>query len=284
MKRRAGTLSLALCLIVFSSGLALSQTPAAPDPNASDSKAADKAAAYYNFAMGHLYAELAGAFGNRSDYTNKAIEYYRQAMKLDPSASFLSEELTDLYIQAGRIRDAVTEAEDLLKQDPNNLDARRLLGRIYVRMIGDPQQTKVNEDMLRRAVEQFQKVTEKDAKDVESWLVLGRLQRLSRNSVEAEKAYKKVLDQDASNEEALTGLAMVYSEVGDTRNAIEMLRLVTAKNPNPRTLAALATFYEQNRDYASAADAWRKALQLDPENGRLKRALAQDVLFTDHFD
>jgi tetratricopeptide (TPR) repeat protein len=77
---------------------------------------------------------------------------------------------------------------------------------------------------------------------------------------------------------------MVYSEVGDTRNAIEMLRLVTSKNPNPRTLAALASFYEQNRDYAGAADAWRQALQMDPENGRLKRALAQDVLFTDHFD
>ena len=81
--------------------------------------------------------------------------------------------------------------------------------------------------MLRRAIEQFQKVTEQDPKDIESWLMLGRLQRINHNSVEAEKAYKKVLDQDASNEEALTGLAMVYSEVGDTKNAIEMLRLVT---------------------------------------------------------
>src|SRR5260370_35229027 len=158
--------------------------------------------------MGHLYSELAGACGNRSDYTNKAIDHYRQAMKLDPSASFLSEELTDLYIQAGRIKDAVSEAEDLLKQNPDNLEARRLLGRIYARLIGDPQQNKVNEDMLRRAIEQFQKVTEKDPKDVESWLMLGRLERISRNSVDAEKAYKKALDQDSGNEEALTGLAM----------------------------------------------------------------------------
>src|SRR5579864_6335723 len=251
MNRPARSFALVFCAALLTSGLAMSQTaPAVPDQTSSDSKAADKSAAYYNFAMGHLYSELAGAFGNRSDYTNKAIEYYRQAMKLDPSASFLAEELTDLYIQAGRIKDAVTEAEELLK----------------------------------RSIEQFQKVTEKDAKDIESWLMLGRLERIAHNSVDAEKAYKKVLDQDASNEEALTGLAMVYSEVGDTRNAIEMLRLVTSKNPNPRTLAALASFYEQNRDYAGAADAWRQALQMDPENGRLKRALAQDVLFTDHFD
>ncbi|HKW99969.1 MAG TPA: tetratricopeptide repeat protein [Bryobacteraceae bacterium] len=279
------SLAAAFCTAVLTSALAWGQAaPAAPSQAGTESKSNDKAAAYYDFAMGHLYSELAGAFGNRSDYTNKAIEYYRQAMKLDPSASFLAEELTDLYIQAGRIKDAVSEAEDLIKQNPDNLDARRLLGRVYARLIGDPQQNRINEEMLKRSIEQFQKVTEKDPKDIESWLMLGRLERVAHNSVDAEKAYKKVLDQDASNEEALTGLAMVYSEVGDTRNAIEMLRLVTSKNPNPRTLSALATFYEQNRDYANAADAWKQALQMDPENGRIKRALAQDVLFTDHFD
>ncbi len=285
MNRPARSLSGALCLAVFSSGLVFSQAaPDAASKSASDAKASEKASAYYNFAMGHLYAELAGAFGNRSDYTNKAIDFYRQAMKLDPAASFLSEELTDLYIQAGRIKEAVSEAEDLLKQDPNNLDARRLLGRIYARLIGDPEQHKVNDEMLRRAIEQFQKVTEQDSKDVESWLMLGRLQRINHNSVDAEKAYKKVLDQDTGNEEALTGLAMVYSEVGDTKNAIEMLRQVTGKNPNPRTLAALANFYEQTNDYSSAADIWRQALQMDPENSRIKRALAQDALYMEHLD
>src|SRR5579859_6014428 len=286
MNNPAKSFVVALCLSVFCAGLAFGQAaaPGAPGQSQPDTKTAEKASAYYNFAMVHLYSELAGAFGNRSDYTNKAIDYYRQAMKLDPSAAFLSEELTDLYIQAGRIKDAVSEAEDLLKQNPNNLDARRLLGRIYARLIGDPEQHKVNEEMLRRSIEQFQKVTEQDPKDTESWLMLGRLERANHSSVEAEKAFKKVLDQDANNEEALTGLAMVYAEVGDTKNAIEMLRLVTTKNPNPRTLAALASFYEQTRDYSSAADAWKEALQLDPENGRFKRALAQDVLLTDHLD
>jgi len=47
------------------------------------------------------------------------------------------------------------------------------LGRIYARLIGDPQEKKVNEDMLRRAIEQFQKVTEQDPKIWKSWLMLG---------------------------------------------------------------------------------------------------------------
>src|SRR5258708_21065123 len=196
MNRPAKPLVVALCLSVFCSRLAFSQAaaPAAAGQSSPDSKSAEKGAAYYNFAMGHLYSELAGAFGNRSDYTNKAIDPYRQAMKLDPSASFLSEELTDLYIQAGRIKDAVTEAEDLLKQNPNNMDARRLLGRIYARLIGDPQEKKVNEDMLRRAIEQFQKVTEQEPKDLESRRRRARLQPGNRDSVASEKAFKKALD------------------------------------------------------------------------------------------
>ena len=154
-------------------GLCFAQAPAettnAPDNN--------KAGAYYNFAMGRLYAELAGAYTNRNDYVSKAIQHYQEALKLDPSAGIVFEELTDLYIQTNRLRDAVAQAEDLLKQNPDNLDARRMLGRIYTRMAGDSQAGKVNEDYLKLAIEQYQKVTAKDAKDAESWVVLGRLYR-----------------------------------------------------------------------------------------------------------
>src|SRR5207247_3761532 len=174
--------------------------------------ASDKAGAYYNFAMGHYYAEQSAAYGNRGDYYTKAIDYYKQALKLDPSAAFLLEELTDLYVQGNQLKSAVAEAEEILKQNPDNLSARRMLGRIYTRSIGDAQQGKINEDMVRKSIEQYQIITGKDSTDLESWLTLGRLQRVAQNSVEAEKAFKKALERDADNEDALTGLAMVYRD------------------------------------------------------------------------
>src|SRR5262249_9057851 len=171
--------------------------------------------AYYNFAMGHLYAEMAGAYGNRSEWVNKAIDHYRQALKLDPSAAYIFEELTDLYIQTGHLRDAVTEAQDMLKRTPENLEARRILGRIYTRMNGDAQQGKINEDKLKQAIEQYRQITARDPKDMESWLALGRLYRVPPgDSVEAEKSFKKAMEIDPNNEEALTGLAVVYSDIG----------------------------------------------------------------------
>lgn len=268
----------ALLLALSLSGLSFGQAGTQASPPS------DKAAAYYNFAMGHLYAELAGVYGNRSEYVSKAIDHYKQALKLDPGASFLFEELTDLYIQSGRLKDAVTEAEEVLHQNPDNLDARRILGRIYTRMIGDTQQGKVNEEMLRAATEQYQKITAKDPKDLESWLTLGRLYRTASNSVEAEKAYTQALSIDPNSEEALTGLAIVYSDIGDTRKAIEKLQTVTKRDPNPRTLAALASSYEQLHDYKSAAEVLRKALELDAENSRIKRGLARSLLYSGSYD
>src|SRR5262245_30259089 len=130
-------------------------------------KAPDRGSAYYHYSLSHLYTELAGAYNNRSEYLNQAIDNLRLAMKADPSARFLAEELSDLYIQGGRLKEGVTEAESVLRDNPDDLNARRLLGRIYMRLIGDPQQGRVNDNMLQRATEQFLKITEKDPKDTE---------------------------------------------------------------------------------------------------------------------
>ena len=282
MKRSVHALSLALASLSLAGVSLHAQTEARP----AETKAAvsDKSTAYFNFSMGHMYSEMAGAYGNRGEFLNKAIEYYKLALKQDPSATFLSQELTDLYIQSGQLNRAVTEAEEMLRQNPENLDARRMLGRIYTRLIGDAQQGKIDEKMLAKSVEQYTMIVQKDPKDDESKLVLARLYRLSHKSVEAEKTYKAILNGEPDNEEALTGLAMVYSDVGDTRGAIEMLKRATEKDPNPRTLNALAQFYEQTNDWANAAATWKQMLPMVQEANSLKRNLARDLLFADKID
>ena len=237
--------------------------------------------------MGHLYAELAGAYGNRGEYVTKAIEHYRTALKLDPAAGFLVEELTDLYIQAGRLRDAILEAEEMLKQNPDNLDARRILGRIYTRMIGDTQQGKIDEKMLRkrhRAVPEDRR--RRTPKDMDSWLTLGRLYKAANNSVEAEKAYNQALALDPNSEDALTGLAIVYSDLGDTAKAIEKLKqLYRAQPQSAHADGAGATPTSRLRDYKSAAAGAAAGAGTCSRTTRgVKRALAQDLLFSENYD
>jgi len=244
---------------------------------------ADKAASYYNYSLGHLYAELAGGSGSRELFT-KAVEAYRAALKADPSAIFIAEELSDLYIQSGRLREAVTEAEDALKQNPDDLNSRRLLARIYTRLIGDSQANRIDENMVKKAIEQCTRITAGDPKDVESWLMLGRLDKISQNSTEALSAYKKVLELDPGNEDAMTGEAQVYTDLGDTKAAADLLRKVAEKDPTARSLTNLAQVYEQLKDYSLAAEMLRRALEQQPGNSDLKHMLAQDLLYSDQIE
>ena len=97
---------------------------------------ASHASAYYYYTLGHMYAELAGESGDRS-YVTKAIDNYKEAIKADPQSPELSEELTELYVQSGRLQEAQSDAEAALKLNPNDLTALRLLARIYSGKIGD---------------------------------------------------------------------------------------------------------------------------------------------------
>lgn len=265
-------------------GYAQAPQPRPQTPATQDTPDDARSGAYYNFAMGRLYAELAANEGNKNDYADKAIQYYREALKLDPSSHLVFEELTDLYMQTGHLMDAVTQAEEMLKQDPNNLDARRSLGRIYTRMIGEGQAGRVDERYVRRAIEQYREITQKDPKDADSWVMLGRLYRISNSSPEAEKAYNEALAADPNNEDAMAGLAMLYADLGDTRKAIEKLKSVTDKSPNERTLAMLAEQYERLKDYKDAAATLKKALELAPDNAQIARALAQNLMYSDQLD
>jgi tetratricopeptide (TPR) repeat protein len=243
--------------------------PAKPDQRAS---------AYYHATLGHMYAELAATYGGRGEYLNKAIENYKLAMREDPTTAYLPQELADLYLQSGQTRAAIAEFEDVLKQNPDDLDARRILARFYTARISQGQQQRMNEEMLHAAIEQYQKISEKAPRDLDNWIMLGRLQKLASDSPAAEKAYKKALEIDPDNEDALTGLAMVYGDLGDNANASQLLKRVAEKSPSLRTLTALAAAYDEMKDYKDAAEAYHRALELNRENSDLKTAYAEELL------
>ena len=243
-----------------------------------------KAAAYYHFSLGHLYEDLAVASGNRSDYVNKAIENYRLTIKEDPSASFLIEDIAELYRASGRIRDAVDEAQAAIQKNPDDLNARRVLARIYTQQIGDAQANHVDEGMTRKAIEQFKIISDKDPKDLDSLVMVGRLDRVLENTVDAEAAFKKVLAVDPDNEDATTGLASVYADRNDPRSASALLEKLTKKSPSAKAFVTLANSYESMHEYGLAADAYKNAIARDSTHTELKAALAQDEALANRFD
>lgn len=275
----------AVASITAGSGLLLGQT--------GDSAKSSKAAAYYHATLGHLYAELAAQYSGRSEYLSKAIDNYKLAMKEDPSTAYLPQELADLYLQSGQVRAAIADFEDILKKNPNDLNARRILARFYTARISQnsqqqqqqqqPQQ-RLNEEMLKAAIAQHEKIGEMAPTDIENWTMLGQLQKLASNSLAAEKAYQKVIELDPENEDALTGLALVYGDLGQSEKASQLLKRVSDKNPSMRSLTSLAAAYEQMKDFKGAAEAYRRALDLNQDNTDLKRAYAQSLFTAEDYD
>src|SRR5205814_9387416 len=178
-----------LILLLVTATAFTEQTPAQDSKPTTPTAArkADKAAAYYHYMLAHVYEEQVAVYG-RSELANKAIEEYRQAIEADPTSEYLTSALAELYANTGRIRAAVMEAQDILKRDPNNLEAHKLLGRIYLRSLGDIQAGQGSQNVLKLAIEQYEQIIKIEPDDIDDHLLLGRLYSMSCGLKDYKKA------------------------------------------------------------------------------------------------
>ncbi len=251
-------------------------SPAAGAQSATKGKTPDRAAAYYHFALAHMYEEQVA--NGRSELANKAIEEYRAAIDADPNSAYLTSGLAELYNKIGRIRDAVVEAQDLIKRNPNNLEARRLLGRIYLRSLGDMQAGGGSESVLKLAIEQYEQIIRLQPDSMDDHLLLGRLYRLNNDLQKAESEFKTAVKLQPDSEEAVTTLAYLYNELGDTARAAQVLSSVPNTARSAKLYSALGYTYEQQKQYKNAIEAYRHAIELDRDNLDAIRGLAQNLL------
>jgi len=275
-------LCLVLCLLAM---CAFSQqTPASAEvkpevkaPAPASQRKSDRAMAYYHYMMAHMYEEQVAVYG-RSDLASKAIEEYRAAIDADPTSEYLTSGLAELYARTGRIRDAVLEAQDILKRDPNNLEAHRLLGRIYLRSLGDIQSGNGSQNVLKLAIEQYEQIVKVDPESVDDHLLLGRLYRLDNELQKAENEFKTAVKLDPDSEEAVTTLAYLYNEEGDTGRAAQVLSSIPDASRSAKLYSALGYTYEQKKQYKDAIEAYRHAVALDHDNLDAIRGLAENLM------
>jgi tetratricopeptide (TPR) repeat protein len=237
----------------------------------------DKAAAYYHYSLAHMYEEQVAVYG-RSEMASKAIDEYRLAIDADPSSEYLTSGLAELYAKTGRIREAVSEAQDILKRDPNNLEAHKLLGRIYLRSLGDMQSGNGSSSVLKLAIEQYEQIIKIEPDNMDDHLLLGRLYRLNNDLGKAEAEFKTAVKLQPNSEEAVTTLAYLYNEEGDANRAVQVLSSVPDDGRSAKMYSALGYTYEQQKQYKEAINAYRHAIELDRDNLDAIRGLAENLM------
>jgi len=92
-----------------------------------------RAQVYYNVTMGHLYQQEFESSGHAEDAA-KAIEFYKKAYAIDPSSPEIGEDLAEAYFLAHRSREAINEAQEVIRRNPNDISARRLLAVSYTHL------------------------------------------------------------------------------------------------------------------------------------------------------
>ena len=237
---------------------------------------------YYLFTMGHLDEQQYELTG-RAEQASESIDFYKKALALQPGSAVIMERLAEIYAKSQRVREAVAQAQEVLKIDPDNLSAHRLLARIYVRTLGDASAGELQKENLAKAVDQFNAILKLDPKDTSSALWLARLYRFENQHVEAEKILREVLRRDPDNGPALEQLSQLLIDAGRSQDAIELLSQAAGNSASPDIYDLLGDAYSQNKEFAKAEVAYRRAVELDPDDPGHHHGLAQALLSQDKY-
>ncbi|HEY5056327.1 MAG TPA: tetratricopeptide repeat protein, partial [Acidobacteriaceae bacterium] len=242
----------------------------------------DRSSSYYHFGLAHMYEEMAVNAG-RPDYATQAIEEYKLALNADPNSALLEDGLANLYFRLGRVQEAVSAAKDQVKRDPNDVDAHTLLGQVYVRLLGDAQ-TPQSQQTLAQAITEYETIARLKPQDIEAKLLLGELYAANHESAKAEAEFKEAQKIDSNSEEVVLSMAKLYSDEGDLQRAAGILAAVPPGDRSGREEFALGQSYDRLKKSKEAAAAYKRSLDLEPDNPEVELALANALLEDDQLD
>ena len=278
------TLTMALAAGLLAAPIAFAQVTAQAPPSAAENPATQgsQADAYDYFALGHLQ-EQQYEVSNNPDDANAAIDSYKKSLEINPDSAVIKERLAEIYAKSLHIRDAVVQAQEALQIDPNNVDAHRLLARIYVRQLGDLDAGETQPENLAKAIEQFQLILKLDPRDTYSALWLARLYRFQNQHDEAEKVLRGILKFEPDNGPALEQLSQLLIDEGRPQEATDLLTRAAGEYASPDVYDLLGDAYTQSKNYPKAEEAYRKAVESDPDDPGHRHGLAQALMAQDKY-
>lgn len=254
----------------------------------SENQPSDRSQAYYHDAMASVYEGNALSQGQQ-EYANRAIEEYKLALNADPTSAQLANALADLYFRIpGHDHDAEMTVRNLLKTSPDDVPAHKLLGRIYLRRLGEGQNAgasaSAENDALNQAVTEFEKIVALQPRSVEDRMVLGQLYTVKHDQKKAEEQFKTAQQIEPDSEDVILNMARLYADSGDLTHASKVIADVPVNDRTPKMEFTLGAIYDQMKQPKNAIEAYRRAADMQPGDPRTLDALAQALMADDQLD
>jgi tetratricopeptide (TPR) repeat protein len=207
--------------------------------------------------------------------TEKAIDQFRDALKINPGYTYARINLGVALAKGGQVEEAIMQYREVLKYDPDNAKLHNNLGLALF------QKGKWDEAIIQY----------RDALKINpnADLVCNNLGLALYEKGRVDEAiaeYRKALQLKPGYLDALNNLAWMLATCPETRlrNGVEAVQLAQKAaqldgGENPPTLRTLAAAYAEAGKFAQAVETARRAMQLASAQGNtpLARTLEQEL-------
>ncbi len=256
IKKHTGYL---LVIILFVTGLLLSANVCAQNKNSKKDKelSEQQIRKRTNFFME----------GNKQrilDNIDKAEEYYKKALEIDPDHDASLYELARIYMWQDRADDAILLMNKAVAVNPENVWYKLFQAELYKRTM-----------QFDKVVETYESLVEAHPENIDYQYDLALSYIINGDYKKALEAYDHLEELIGVNEELSLKKQKLYLSLNKPKKALDEIEKLVAKNPNnTRYLEILAeSFINVGKD-DKALETYRKIAQLDPDNPYIRISLS----------
>ncbi len=199
------------------------------------------------------------------DDTEGAIRNFEQALRYMPDDAASMFELSEQYVNAGRMDDAFKMIQKAAQLDPENKWYQMRLGRFYRNLEQYDDFTKLYEGLTAKYPDDIDMLSDL----IDAYLITEKY----------DKALEKmdVLEKQIGRNELITEQKLnIYKRQGNTKKLLAELEQLTKENPdNPRYYSMLAKEYSDNGKDKEALKTFEKVKELSPNDPYINISLLE---------
>lgn len=216
-----------------------------------------------NNAVAHY--QLGLAFAQQHD-DDRAQAQWSEAVRLKPDMVEAQRALAEVQLRRGDTDGVLRTAQQLISAQPPVADGFLLRAVVEI----DRQKFSEAESDLRKTMDL-------SPTSPAPYIQLGTVRLLQKQFVEAEQFYRQALDKDQNSAEALRGLMAAYLKDRQVDKALAAANEQIGKSPNNSNFYDLlgTVLFENKKDMKGAEAAFRKAVEIDKNNGSALVKLGQ---------
>ncbi len=196
---------------------------------------------------------------------DKALELYKEVLKIDPYNDAARYEIAKLYKRKGIQELAIENAREAARLNPDN----KWYNSLYANILA-------NNDQHEKAADIYRRLKEKYPREIDYYFEEAFMLSKAGKRQEAIDVYDELESIVGVNERLIKQKQRLYLKMGKIEKAAaELEKLIEANPKEPRYYGLLAEMYEANDMVEEAVQTYERLLEIDPDNPFANLALAK---------